>query len=179
MIATGMCASAESCCMDLIRCSPSIRGILRSTTARAGGSSRRITFSASRPSLALTTRYPSADRMRPSIVRMSSSSSTIRIDGVSIRSTPPDWQVDDKRRALTRLAVNGNRSAKAVDDRLGDMQAQAEAAVMARPGRAMERIEDARQHLRLDADAVIPDGQRHVPGGSDRADVDRLAMPEL
>src|SRR5262249_45278228 len=62
-----------------------------------------------------------------------------------------------------------------LDDPLGDEEAEAEAAEIARAHRALERLEDSLELVGGDADAVIGDADRGVPVAGGDLDLDRLA----
>ena len=77
---TGTCDSTGSRFCSSRNCQPSMTGIIRSSSTTSGGSDLRNRTSAAAPSEAVATSKPSSERKSASDVRMSWSSSTIRID---------------------------------------------------------------------------------------------------
>src|SRR5262249_6478401 len=94
-------------------------------------------------------------------------------------------QVDREGGALAELARDGELALMHVDERLGDAEAQPEAAfvVLERSGRVTryvepreEGIEDVHEVVRLDAHAGVADGDLQTVAGARRGQADRALV---
>src|SRR4051812_25544795 len=115
--------------------------------------------------------------MTQSICRTLSSSSTTKID-LGFMIALQSRQIDRERRAVPHLALHCQRAAESLDDRFCNVQAQPQAAVVARFRGALEAMKYLRQHRRFDADTVIGHAHPHPFVGRVRRDVDRLSLSE-
>src|ERR1041385_5407624 len=70
----------------------------------------------------------------------------------------PDGQREPERGALAGLGLDADAAAVELDDALADGQADAGAGVLVAAVQALEDLEDAVEVARLDADAVVLDG---------------------
>src|SRR5579872_6982685 len=150
-------------------------GILRSRKTSDGAGARRSEARASSPSAAVSGSKPSLERTRATMSRKSSSSSTMS----TVMDLSALGELDQERRAPPRLALDPDGSAEPLDDRARDVEAEAEAAVVARRRRALEGTEDRVASLGRDADAVVHDLEPRLRVVALERDLDGPAEAEL
>src|SRR5262245_20547239 len=112
---------------------------------------------------------------------MSSSSSTTRMRpvvmcGLPFRPRPRvRRQLDREGRTAAWIAVDVQRTAHGLDDRLGDVKSQTQAPVVALRDGALEGSEQARDRVAGDSDSRVADAQERAAAADADLDLDRLA----